>query len=205
MSGSDDDEKPGALFQRMCQQLLEFFQEQHQRLKQNQPLASSVRRGAEGLVTQRRLECGLELVATSAGEKTATLQIFLDPHRFETWKKSLGLVTMFYADPFGGEITYRKGAWAFFIEERRLPTDFAAMEVQEVARLQIEEKGTQNEPLGPSSPLPPHGAGSPLPPVSGAATGSGRDALQPAETIPRSRLLPGSESPGSGGERSQSE
>lgn len=205
MNGSDGEEKPGFLFQRTTQQLLVFLQEQHRRLKLNQPLASSVRPGPEGLVTRRHLWCGLEMVATSADPTSATLQIFFDPRRFETWKKDLGPVTMFYADPFGVEITYRKGAWAFFVEERRLPTDFAAMEVREVARLQIEKKGTQNEPLGPSSPLPSDGAPLPLPAVPGTPGSQGRDGVLLGGTKPVDRLLPRVQDHAPGSEGSQSE
>lgn len=134
--------EPTDRFQQTCHQLLEFFRTERQ--KAPKPLPGSL----EGLTTERSLECGLDLQAVSHDPKTVNLQIFFVRPRFEEWKKRLGPVDLFYANPFGIEVIYRKGAWAFFVEEERLPIPTSEGRV-EVARFQINQEGARRVPLVP--------------------------------------------------------
>ena len=125
----------------MGQQLLEFFNHEHQK-REALNLASS-----ETLVTDRSLGCGLVLRAKSDHLTIVTLQISCDPPRFKKWKADLGSVELFYADPFGIEITYRHGKWGFFIEGEKLPVSSEDQEETPLAQFQITEEGTKRVPF----------------------------------------------------------
>ena len=66
-----------------------------------------------------------------------TLQIFLDPLRFWSWIKNLGALELFYMDPFGIEVCFKK-RWTIVIDGIEIipPKDGGIIEI---ARIEIRE------------------------------------------------------------------
>ena len=146
MSGKPTGEHPVSRFQEMGQQLLEFFNHEHQKRGLQSPASS------EPLVTDRNLGCGLVLRATSDRLKIVSLQISYDPLRFKKWKEDLGPLELFYANPFGIEITYRHEKWGFFIEGEKLPVSSEDQEETPLAQFQITTEGTERVPFIKTTP-----------------------------------------------------
>jgi hypothetical protein len=88
---------------------------------------------------QKKHVSGLRIKGTLKEiEQRVTLQISLDPLRFESWTKSMGPVDVFYMDPYGIEIFYEK-RWFVSIDSKVVPFKDTA-EIYEMARIDVESR-----------------------------------------------------------------
>ena len=74
-----------------------------------------------------------------------TLQILLDPLRFWAWTSSLGPLDIFYMDPYGIEIYFKK-EWCISLDREVIPFRDTE-EIHEIARIDIKEVSGQRKLL----------------------------------------------------------
>lgn len=113
--------KESLLFLKTCEKILAFLDRARLLSEAEQKKARVIQISPGSLQIRKELDCGLELVGESRAPKSATLQIFCDPPRFEKWRDRQGNLDLFYANPYGIEIVYQRGSWGFFIDEQRVP------------------------------------------------------------------------------------
>lgn len=91
------------------------------------------------LFVQKRTGTGIRIRAQIESDSpTVTLQIFFDPLRFEAWTNAIGPVELFYMDPFGIEVFYKKDEWKIAIDRDEIHPK-KKDEIHEIAKIRIEE------------------------------------------------------------------
>lgn len=133
--------KESSLLLQTCQKLIAFLTHAHQQPLEIRQRASLETSPTGTLLLRKVLPCGLDLVAESVAPMTATLRIFFDPRRFESWRASQGNLGLFYANPYGIEIVYEENVWGFFVDERQLQIRLRNTKPHEVACLDIQQVG----------------------------------------------------------------
>lgn len=95
---------------------------------------------------QKKLGSGLRIRAQVENDKqTVTLQIFLDPLRFCSWTEALGPVELFYMDPYGIEVCFKK-RWTIVIDGVEIiPRNID--QIHEIARIEIREIDGKRTPI----------------------------------------------------------
>jgi hypothetical protein len=87
---------------------------------------------------QKKMGNGLRIRGQLEKDKqTVTLQIFLDPLKFWAWTKSLGSVELFYMDPFGIEVCFKK-SWQVSVDKKVVPLKESG-DIYEAARIEVRE------------------------------------------------------------------
>lgn len=95
---------------------------------------------------QKKTGAGLRIRAQVENDKqTVTLQIFLDPLRFKSWTDALGPVELFYMDPFGIEVCFKK-RWTIVIDGIEiLPQE--TTQIHEIAKIEIRNEDGKRTPI----------------------------------------------------------
>lgn len=78
-------------------------------------------------------------------KRLVTLQIFLDPLRFWSWTEALGPLDIFYMDPYGIEIFYKK-EWCISLDREVIPFK-KTNEIHEIARIEVREVDGKRKPM----------------------------------------------------------
>lgn len=122
------DNKESILLRQTCEKLLAFLDQARNFSEKQRKMSGVMSNSVGSLRISKILDCGLELVGESRAPRSATLQIFCDPPRFERWRDRQGNLDLFYANPYGIEIVLQRGSWGFFVDEQRLPLDLRRKE-----------------------------------------------------------------------------
>jgi len=101
---------------RLCERLIGFFNNQHDRLKLGQDLHESCETLTTGelrMIHSFKLgrDLGIDLIATSPRTSNATFLISCDPSRFRKWVASLEEVSYFKVGLYGFWILLGDGKW----------------------------------------------------------------------------------------------
>jgi hypothetical protein len=111
-----------------------------------QPAASLDKSPNGDSFIQKKLASGVRIRGTlKEAERLVILQIFLDPLRFWSWTRTLGPLDVFYMDPYGIEIFYKK-KWGISLASKSIAfkeTD----QIHEVARIEVREVEGQRKPI----------------------------------------------------------
>lgn len=95
---------------------------------------------------QKKLANGIRIRGTlKEAERLVILQIFLDPLRFWAWTRTLGPLDVFYMDPYGIEIFYKK-KWGITLAQKIIPFR-DTNEIHEIDRIEVSEVDGQRRPM----------------------------------------------------------
>jgi hypothetical protein len=111
-----------------------------------QPAVSLDKSPNGDMFIQKKLASGIRIRGTlTEAERLVTLQIFLDPLRFWAWTKTLGPLDVFYMDPFGIEIFYKK-KWGISLAQKAISFR-DTNEIHEIARIEVREVEGRRRPI----------------------------------------------------------
>jgi hypothetical protein len=123
-----------------------LLKKQRTPLSRQLPGSSGRPSSAEEESIQKKHVSGLRIKGTlKEVEQSVTLQIFLDPLRFETWTKSMGPVDIFYMDPYGIEICFDK-QWWIAVDCKKVPFKTTS-EIYELARIDVVNEDGERRPM----------------------------------------------------------
>lgn len=121
-------------------QLRKYLAGQVERLEEGLPIAAGCRVApGEEVQTVRKLECGLELIASAKTTSCVTLRICFEPPKFEAWRRNLGPVSLYFADPYGVELYYKEDVWGVSVGGNRCHFDRKREDTHDIALLTVEE------------------------------------------------------------------